>query len=208
MGMKLFASYLYLSSLMMVAVFNNASAQRYGSTFGLRLGNSSNYRSIGITAEQRLLKHLSLEGIIQSDFSRNTSGHLLIKKHYPLMSKRFNYHLGAGISAGIEESFVPDPATQEIRHTFGNQTVGADLMLGVELTVLRTVISVDYKPNFNISGRETFYQGQVGISVRKVLVKLKDQNKKKRQKARAKRRKERARKQEGRVPIFGNIFNK
>jgi hypothetical protein len=130
-----------------------------------------------------------VEGILQSDFNRNTTGHLLLKRHYPILSKRLNYHIGAGVSAGNEESFIEDPETNTVVHTYGNSTLGADLMLGVELTIFKLAVSLDYKPNFNLSGREEFYQGQVGISVRSVLVKSKDLNKKKRQKARAKKRK-------------------
>lgn len=173
-----------------------SSAQKYGTTFGLRFGNNDYYRSIGLTAEQRFLKNVTFEGIIQSDFSRNLTGHLLIKKHRPILGKRLNYHYGAGISTGLEESFVKNPESNTITHTYGNGTLNADLMLGVELTILNSVVSLDYKPNFNLAGRHEFYRGQVGISVRTVLVKSKELKKKRRKKARMKRRQER---KEGKV---------
>ncbi|MFD2036145.1 hypothetical protein ACFSKL_15185 [Belliella marina] len=180
---------------------NNAFGQRYGTAAGLRLGSNDFGRTVGITAQQRILKHATIEGIIQSDFSRNTTMHLLLEKHKPIISKRFNYYFGLGYSLGWEESRVKNPATMEIITTYGNNTNGVDLIAGLEMTVLNTTISLDYKPNFNMSGREEFYRGQVGISARTVLVKSKVQDKKRRKKAREKRRK-------NRTPIFEGVREK
>lgn len=166
-------------------------AQRYGSAMGLRIGNNTQGRTIGISAQQRVFKQVTLEGIVQSDFDRNTTFHLLIERHKPIISKRFNYYLGAGVSSGWEESFVKVPETNQIIHTYGNPTTGVDLIGGIEMTLANTVISLDYKPNFNLSGREEFYRSQVGISARMVLVKSKEQDKKRRKRKREKRKKER-----------------
>lgn len=166
-------------------------AQRYGTGVGLRLGNNDISRTVGITAQQRLMPRLTVEGIIQSDFSTNTTAHALVRRHSPVISKRFNYYYGAGLSAGVEESFVRNPDTREIIQTYGNRTTGMDFLVGVEMTLLNVTVSVDYKPNINLAGREEFFRGQVGISARTVLVKSKEQDKKRRQKARAKRKKQR-----------------
>jgi hypothetical protein len=163
-----------------------ANAQRYGTAVGLRLGNSGNSRTFGISAQQRILDHISLEGILQSDFNLNTTLSLLLEKHNPIISKRFNYYYGAGVSFGREASIFKDEVNKELVQTYGNHTVGVDLIGGVELTVANTVISLDYKPNVNISGRNEFYRGQVGISARIVLVKSKEQKKKQRQRQREK----------------------
>ncbi len=165
-------------------------AQRYGTALGIRLGNNDYSRTVGLTAQQRVLKHVTVEGILQSDFNTNTTLHLMLQRHHPIISKRLNYYYGGGISSGWEESFVKDRNSNQILHTYGNNTTGIDLIGGVELTVANTVISLDYKPNFNLSGREEFYRSQVGISARTVLVKSKEQNKKKRQKAKAKKKKQ------------------
>lgn len=163
-------------------------AQRYGSALGLRMGNNSNGRTIGLSGQQRVFKHVTLEGIVQSDFDRNTTLHLLLQKHKPIISKRFNYYLGVGVSSGWEESFVKIPESNQIIHTYGNPTTGVDLIGGIEMTLANTVISLDYKPNFNLSGREEFFRSQVGISARIVLVKSKEQDKKRRKKQQEKRR--------------------
>ncbi|OOG73728.1 hypothetical protein [Algoriphagus sp. A40] len=177
------------SALILLLLFqlpNLAIAQRYGTALGLRFGNSEFNRTVGLTLQQRLVERVTLEGILQSDFSRNTTFSLLAKSHSPIISKRFNYYYGAGVAFGNEESFVKNPGTKEIIHTYGNSTFGVDMIAGVELTVANAVISLDYKPNINISGREEFYRGQVGISARTVLVKSKEQKQRQKQRQKAK----------------------
>jgi len=161
-------------------------AQRYGTAVGLRLGNNDYGRTLGISAQQRIVDHVTLEGILQSDFNLNSSLSFLLEKHNPIISKRFNYYYGAGVSFGRESSTYKDQLTKEIKQTYGNSTLGVDLIGGVELTVANTVLSLDYKPNVNLSGRNEFYRGQVGISARVVLVKSKEQKKKQRQRQREK----------------------
>lgn len=164
-----------------------AFSQRYGTAAGLRFGNSDFNRTLGITLQQRLAERITLEGIVQTDFSRNTTLSILAERHRPIISKRFNYYLGGGVAFGNEESFVKNSTTKEIVHTYDNSTFGVDLIAGVELTVANAVIALDYKPNINISGREEFFRGQIGISARSVLVKSKEQKRKQKQRQRAKR---------------------
>lgn len=164
-----------------------AFSQRYGTALGLRFGNSDYNRTLGLTLQQRVTERVTLEGILQSDFNRNSTFSLLAERHRPVISKRFNYYLGGGVAFGREESFVKNTATKEIIHTYGNSTFGVDLIAGIELTVANAVIALDYKPNINISGREEFYRGQVGISARTVLVKSKEQKRRQKQRQKAKK---------------------
>ena len=179
------------------------NAQRYGTALGLRLGNSDINRTVGLSLQQRVMERVTIEGILQTDFSRNTTLSVLAQKHHPIISKRFNYYYGGGLSFGNEESFVKNPSTKEIIHTYGNATTGVDLIAGIEMTLANAVISLDYKPNINLVGREEFYRGQVGLSVRTVLVKSKEQKKKQRQRQKAKREKSQAPKRS-----FSELFNK
>lgn len=183
----MFRNSLLLLILLSLPFFS--SAQRYGTAVGLRLGNSDQGRMLGISAQQRIVDRISLEGILQSDFNLNTTLSFLLEKHNPIISKRFNYYYGAGVSFGRESSTYKDDVNKELVQTYGNSTVGVDLIGGLELTVVNTVISLDYKPNVNISGRNEFYRGQVGISARVVLVKSKEQKKKQRQRKRGKTKK-------------------
>ncbi|WP_228780038.1 hypothetical protein [Aquiflexum lacus] len=196
-------SYTLISLLILVFLSLEVEAQRYGSAVGIRMGSNDFSRTFGLSAQQRVFKHITLEGILQSDFRNNSTAHLLVEVHRPIISKRFNYYYGAGISGGWEESFVKDTESKQILHTYGNATSGVDIIAGVELTIANTVISLDYKPNFNLSGREEFIRGQVGITARMVLVKSKEQDRKRRKKARAKKR-------QHKEPIgqkFKNTFN-
>jgi hypothetical protein len=179
----------YLSILLLFCFLLpfQAFSQRYGTALGLRFGNSDLNRTLGLTVQQRITERITLEGILQSDFNRNTTFSLLAERHRPIISKRFNYYLGAGVAFGNEESFVKNPASKEIVHTYGNATFGVDLVAGIELTLANAVISLDYKPNVNVSGREEFYRGQVGISARSVLVKSKEQKRKQRQRQKARK---------------------
>lgn len=180
----------FLLILLLNINFYTVMAQRYGTALGLRFGNNSLGRTVGISAQQRITERLTFEAIAQSDFSRNSTLSLLLEKHHPIISKRFNYYYGAGISFGKEESFEKVESSKQIIQTYGNATTGVDLIGGIEMTLLNAVISLDYKPNINIAGREDFYRGQVGISARMVLVKSKEQKKKQRQREKAKRAKQ------------------
>lgn len=177
-----------LTGLILFGSYTRSLGQSYGTSAGLRLGNNDQGRMLGFTVQQRLAKRLTLEGIVQSDFSYNTTIHALLERHRPLLSKRLNYYYGAGAAIGIEESRQKVSESMQIIRTYGNKTLGVDFIAGVELTLLGINFSVDYKPNINIVGRQPWYSGQVGISVRSVLVKGKKQNKKRRQKARRKRK--------------------
>lgn len=143
---------------------------------------------IGLTGKQRLMKGITAEAIIQSDFTANSTAHLLLARHRPMISKRFNYYYGGGLSVGLEESRRKVPESMQVITTYGNPTMGMDFVLGVEMTLMNVNLSLDYKPNINLNGKEQWYAGQVGISVRPVLVKGKEQKKRKRQKARKKRK--------------------
>lgn len=171
-------------------VTSQISAQRYGNSLGLRFGNG-NQRTIGLSYNQHLFGYLSAEGIFQSDFNRNTTAHALIKQHQPILGKFLNIYVGTGISMGNEESIIEDEQTKQLITTYDNPTIGADVMLGAELTLLGLNVSLDYKPNINLIGRENWYDGQVGFSVRKVLISYKDLKKKRKKKARLKRRENR-----------------
>jgi len=164
-------------------------AQSYGTSAGLRLGSNKNHRTLGVSVQQRVLKDITLEGILQSDFSNNHTAHLLVEKHSRIISRRFNYYYGAGMSFGSEESLVRNQETREITRTYGNATVNADLIIGIEMTMLSTNISLDYKPSVNIIGnRGPWYAGQVGISARHVIVKSAEQKRKQRKKKRNRRK--------------------
>jgi hypothetical protein len=168
-------------------------AQSYITTLGVRVGDNTDFRMAGLSFQQVVLKKVTLEGILQSDFQKNTTLHLLAESHQNIISKRLNFYVGAGLSGGFEEFSQKSQPTQQ------NKTFGADIIAGLEVTLLHWNISLDYKPNFNIYGRESWYQGQVGISVRRVIISDAAIQKHKREKAREQRQKKREKEREKRL---------
>jgi hypothetical protein len=164
-------------------------AQSYVTTLGLRLGNGNAHRQVGLTFQQKLAGSLTLEGVIQTDFRDNHTVHALLERHRPLIGKRVNWYYGAGLSLGSEESWRKDPETRIKEFTYGNKTVSADLIGGVELTFAGLNVSWDVKPNFNLTGRSNWMTLQTAISVRSVIFSSRQSNKRKRQRARDKKEK-------------------
>lgn len=192
-----------ISILLLLTLPLALNAQSYIMSGGLRLGSGHTGRQVGLTFQQRFAKHYTLEEIIQTDFSRNTTVHIIGKKHIPIVTRRLNVYGGAGVSFGSEQS------TQRVGNetiiATGNPTAGVDLIAGAELTLAKVNVSVDYKPNFNVAGgRNPWASGQVALSARTVLVKgnffrklKRKRNRKQRQRARERERKRKERNGEG-----------
>jgi hypothetical protein len=163
---------IYLAIFFSLWGTNVAFAQSYGTSLGIRLGNNDNFRMGGLTLQQQLFNKITLEGIAQTDFSHNHTLHAMIEHHQNIISKRLNFYVGAGFSGGIEENTSTEKLDNKTvtTTTYNNKTFGADLIAGLEVTLLKYNIAIDYKPNFNFTGRTSWYQGQIGISLRAVLV--------------------------------------
>ena len=175
-----------------LSTFSLVQAQTYTTTAGLRLGNGGPSRQAGLTIQQRLAKKITVEGILQTDFRHNTTFHVIGQKHVPILTRRLNFYMGGGLSFGSEQSEIV--VNNQVETTTGNATVGVDMVAGVELTLSGLNVSLDYKPNFNVAGRDPWMNSQVGFSVRTVVLKGNFFRKMKRK--REKRRKQKAREKE------------
>lgn len=68
-------------------------AQKYITAGGARLGED-----IGISIQQRIAKHLTIEGVLNSSYRNDDLGlKLMLEQHYPLITRRFNVYYGAGV---------------------------------------------------------------------------------------------------------------
>ena len=105
-----------------------------------------------------------------------------------IITKRLNYYIGTGLTIGNEESTYKEPLSGNKITSYNNATFGVNLIAGLEITLLKYNISIDYKPNFNIVGRESWVQGEIGISARAVIMDGAAFDKRQRQKKRAKRK--------------------
>ena len=153
-------------------------AQRFNTTLGLRLERGD---KIGISAQQRILDRTSLEGILAAA-EREVEANFLIKQHFPLIGRGLNMYIGGGGHVGRLKDF--------------GATYGVDAVMGVEhkILILPLVISVDFKPAYHLA-HEDWVDFSTAFSVRYVLAKYKNgekrRKKRQREKAREKRREKR-----------------
>lgn len=148
-------------TLLLVFLFQYpGQAQKYRTAAGIRIGRND----FGLTAQQKVLKQTTLEGIV-SFSGREVSATGLIEQHFPVLGKGFNVYLGAGAHVG---------------HLKDNGAFyGGDLLAGAELKVpiIPFVISLDLKPAFHLNHEEWGGVGG-GFSIRYILVKEKKEKKK------------------------------
>ncbi|MCB0667878.1 MAG: hypothetical protein KDC80_18755 [Saprospiraceae bacterium] len=191
-----------------LAVFS----QSYFTSMGLRMGSD-----FGITLQQKIVGHLTAEGIVSSSpVTRQTTGSLLVEMHNPLISKRFNFYLGGG----LHNRWLQDPEGQKLVRR------GVTAIAGAEMTLGRINLSWDYKPVFHLNADTQPFESETAVSLRYVFVKkirksrnkdsfLKQTPKEKREKKRAKKnrakeklKKKKERERSGRSNIFHRIFKK
>lgn len=151
-----------------------AGAQSYNTSVGMRMGTDW-----GLSAQHRIDKRLTIEGIIQSSLQRDeVMITALGERHYPFISPRFNFYMGGGLHKGWLNTKTKSDL--EVKNPFG-----VDFIAGIEFTIARINLSYDFKPAVNIIGGEKTIYSQTGISIRYVVSKkpfLKGNKKKKKKK--------------------------
>lgn len=140
----------------------SAFAQKYNTAIGARLSSEG----LGLTVNQRILPKVAIEGIAVSNLQNRTSLTAMVKKHNNLIGRRLNWYVGGGAHTSIEQ------------REYVNNSFGFDGVVGMELTLLRMNLSVDYKPTFNVAGGVQNFQHYTGVSARFVLFKDKSGRKK------------------------------
>lgn len=148
------------SLLLAVFLFSSllSFSQKYRTAAGIRLGNS-----FGLTAQQKIGKQATIEGIFQVPLRANDDAKLtfLYEEHRKLIGKRLNFYFGAGVHKGWAASKEdPDPA-------------GVSLIAGAEISLGNLVISTDYKPSINALSGVRFYESESAVSLRYIFVKPK-----------------------------------
>jgi hypothetical protein len=152
---------------------------------GLRMGSD-----FGVTLQQKIFGHLTIEGMMTSSPVTNQStGTILVEMHNPLLSKRFNFYLGAG----LHNRWLRDSEEQRLSRR------GVSAVAGAEMTLGRINLAWDYKPVFHLNTQTQPFESETAVSLRYVFVKKikgsKDKGlfsssaKKKREKTRLKKRK-------------------
>lgn len=200
---------LSLSTLFPLFV-GSAFSQSYFTAMGLRMGSD-----FGITLQQKILGHLTVEGIVTSSpVTQQTTGTLLVEMHNPIISKRFNFYLGGG----LHHRWLENAEGQKLVRR------GVTAVAGAEMTLGRINLSWDYKPVFHLNANTQPFESETAVSLRYVFVKkikksgnkdhfLKQTPKEKRERKRLKknREKERAkrkkdRQKSGKTNVLERIF--
>lgn len=142
------------------------NAQKYQTAAGARVGSR-----FGLSVQQKVLKNSTIEGIFQTNIGSKDDIMLtfLWEQHNKLIGKRLNFYYGAGIHKGwivsnSVESKLEDPS-------------GLSLIAGLEMTLGRLNLSLDYKPVINVISGERFYESQSALSLRYVFIKAKKKKK-------------------------------
>jgi hypothetical protein len=142
--------------LLLLILSQQASAQKYNTALGARLGGG-NY---GITLQQRVASRVTVEGIAGLR-EREYSGTVLGEYHFGILGPSLNYYFGAGGHLGHNKD------------TGGFS--GLDALVGVEYKVafLPVVLSFDFKPTLEF-GNDDYARFPTAFSVRYVFFKRKD----------------------------------
>ncbi len=150
--------------LLVFGFTNLLFSQSYNTAGGIRIGSE-----FGITAKQRIAKRITLEGILQKGIGNGeTALTLLGEKHVPILSRRLNFYIGAGIHKGWinDEKILYD------------NPVGITGIGGLEMTLKNLNFSFDFKPAFNVSGGTRKVYSQSALSLRYVFIKRESATKK------------------------------
>ncbi|HMR89995.1 MAG TPA: hypothetical protein PKD51_17655 [Saprospiraceae bacterium] len=136
-------------------------AQKYNTLAGIRIGDD-----FGISFAQRVAKKTTVELNHQpGTFAGKELTTIFAKQHYPLLTKRVNFFMGAGL---YSRSAVEQTAEYEraVRSNGLAMTFGAEISLG------RLSISTDYQPlvTFNKNDSNQRFYTTSGLSLRYILV--------------------------------------
>ncbi len=149
-----------------LAISITSTAQKYITTIGARVGTR-----FGISVQQKIFEKSTVEGIFQTNIGGKDDILLtgLWEQHQKLIGKRLNFYYGGGLHKGWI-------VNNNLESTLENPS-GISLIAGVELTLDRLNISLDYKPLLNVFGGDRFFESHSALSLRYVLIKSKKKKK-------------------------------
>lgn len=139
--------------LLMAGLAQPALAQKYRTAAGVRSGGGS----YGITLQQLVLPHTTLEGLAMLA-PRERSATLLAERHFGILGPSLNYYFGAGAHVGNH-------------HDDGNFW-GFDGLVGAEYKIafVPVVLSLDFKPTIEFNSAD-WNRFPTAFSVRYILIK-------------------------------------
>lgn len=132
---------------MLAAGVGQLCAQEYNWAVGVRGGVTTS----GISVKHNFDPANSLEGIV--DFRHGFNVYGLYQRNIPVIGEGFNFFYGAGANIGSwADKF----------------TIGIDGIVGLEYKIqpIPLAVSLDYKPNLNLTGHTGFHAADVALTLR------------------------------------------
>ncbi len=156
----------FLSTVLFVLCFSATSfAQRYKTAAGVRFDNGLN-----LTAQQYIKNGWTVEGILHTPFVSTKDFGLTVlgEKHHKILFRGINFYTGVGAHYYWQQSSV-----QENNAHVHNNVVGLSGIAGLEASLGRINVGVDWKPELHLSGDQArpFEWNSAAISVRYIIEK-------------------------------------
>jgi len=151
--------YIVILFISLTATF--LSAQKYNTLAGIRIGDD-----FGISFAQRVAKKTTVELNHQpGTFAGRQLTTIFAKQHYPLITKRINFFMGAGV-------YTRNVVEQTAEYETAVRSNGLAMTFGAEISLGRLSISTDYQPlmTFNKNNVNQRFYTTSGLSLRYILV--------------------------------------
>ncbi|MBK9258017.1 MAG: hypothetical protein IPM42_21410 [Saprospiraceae bacterium] len=152
----------FIITVFCFVLLQNMNGQKYNTLGGIRIGDD-----IGYTFSQRIANKNTLQLLIQPGTFTGKSAHILmVNQHYPLLTKRINFFMGAGVYTRSIENLLDE----QLETTSSS---GVALNFGAEITLGNLSISTDYIPLILLhknSDSPQRFQTSSGLSLRYVIV--------------------------------------
>jgi hypothetical protein len=151
-------------ALIMLFLSTPAYSQRYKTAAGVRFDNGFN-----LTVQQYITNGWTAEGILHTPLmaSKDLGVTLLAEKHRKILFRGTNFYTGAGVHYYWQQNAVRD--AEEIH----NNVMGLTGIAGLEFSVGRINLAVDWKPELHLSGDQArpFEWNGASVSLRYIIEK-------------------------------------
>ncbi len=153
----------YLAFILLFSFAATLPAQTYKTAVGIRVDNG-----INITAQQYLLKNLTLEGILHAPFNEEKTGvTLLLEQHRKIVVRNINVYAGGGGHLYWNMP-IPGETNGATKNVYGLSGIA-----GAELSLGNLNFAADWKPELHFSGVESnaFSASGFSFSMRYIIAK-------------------------------------
>jgi len=155
----------FLSSLVITFLFASpAFSQRYKTAAGIRFDNGFN-----LTAQQYITNGWTIEWILHTPLisTKHLDVTLLAEKHRKILFRGLNFYTGGGVHYYWQQNSVRE-ATE-----VHNNVMGISGIAGLEASLGRINLAVDWKPELHLSGDQArpFEWNGASVSLRYIIEK-------------------------------------